>query len=399
MRVKNFFLFTDISEKYELRWTLLRDDTVLQEGIVEANQLHIPCVDADTNQPGSAEIQIPFALPDEALGAGCEYFLNLSLCLREDDGLLAAGFEIAGEQFQIYPDAVDAPWEAQESAPVRLSQEGNLVYAEAQTLRVEFDKTLGTLTRCQGMDGEGRWRDLLTPDQGPQGDFFRASTDNDRAFGAGLNIFIGMWREKGEYRVNRFETAEASDGSVVVTVEGVYPDLNDLALNATYTLYGGGYLAVDVEIFPNYNEQLVYLPVAGMTMEVPEEFEQIQKMGPLSGIMKMIPGINQYANMISDEDSEKQMKRTKAIIQSMTPYERSHPETLRSSMKRRIANGSGTTVNDVNKLLNQFDKMKTMMNAMASLNKKGKMNEEYLNNMMNRASKQAKNQKPKYRLK
>lgn len=129
------------------------------------------------------------------------------------------------------------------------------------------------------------------------------------------------------------------------------------------------------------------------------QFEQIQKMGPLSGIMKMIPGINQYANMISDEDSEKQMKRTKAIIQSMTPYERNHPETLRSSMKRRIANGSGTTVNDVNKLLNQFDKMKTMMNAMASLNKKGKMNEEYLNNMMNRASKQAKNQKPKYRLK
>ena len=129
------------------------------------------------------------------------------------------------------------------------------------------------------------------------------------------------------------------------------------------------------------------------------QFEQIQKMGPLSGIMKMIPGINQYANMISDEDSEKQMKRTKAIIQSMTPYERSHPETLRSSMKRRIANSSGTTVNDVNKLLNQFDKMKTMMNAMASLNKKGKMNEEYLNNMMNRASKQAKNQKPKYRLK
>ena len=129
------------------------------------------------------------------------------------------------------------------------------------------------------------------------------------------------------------------------------------------------------------------------------QFEQIQKMGPLSGIMKLIPGINQYANMISDEDSEKQMKRTKAIIQSMTPYERSHPETLRSSMKRRIANGSGTTVNDVNKLLNQFDKMKTMMNAMASLNKKGKMNEEYLNNMMNRASKQAKNQKPRYRLK
>ncbi|MCI5774339.1 MAG: signal recognition particle protein, partial [Erysipelotrichaceae bacterium] len=105
------------------------------------------------------------------------------------------------------------------------------------------------------------------------------------------------------------------------------------------------------------------------------------------------------SNMINDEDSAKQMKRTKAIIQSMTPYERAHPDTIRSSMKRRIASGSGTTVNDVNKLLNQYEKMKTAMNAMTSLSKSGKLNENFLDKLMNQGSKANKPSRPKYRLK
>ncbi|MDY5252687.1 MAG: signal recognition particle protein [Erysipelotrichaceae bacterium] len=129
------------------------------------------------------------------------------------------------------------------------------------------------------------------------------------------------------------------------------------------------------------------------------QFEQVSKLGPLSGIMKMIPGFSQYSNMINDEDSAKQMKRTKAIIQSMTPYERAHPDTIRSSMKRRIASGSGTTVNDVNKLLNQYEKMKTAMNAMTSLSKSGKLNENFLDKLMNQGSKANKPSRPKYRLK
>ncbi len=277
--VKNFFLFTDIPDKYDLYWELVRDDTILQEGMVEPEQLHIPCVDQITNQPGRSEIQIPFVLSENELRAGCEYFLNLSLRLKETDGMLASGFEAAREQFQIFPDAVAEPPESRQSSRVHLTQEGNLVCGQTDTLRVEFDKTLGMLTRCQGLDSAGHWRDLLAENQGPQGDFFRASTDNDRAFGAGLNVYIGMWREKGEYRVNRFETVQASNGSVVVIVEGVYPALNDLKLNTTYTLYGGGYLSAEVEILPNYNERLVYLPVAGMTMEVPGEFENLSWFG------------------------------------------------------------------------------------------------------------------------
>ena len=129
------------------------------------------------------------------------------------------------------------------------------------------------------------------------------------------------------------------------------------------------------------------------------QFEQVSKLGPLSGILKMIPGFSQYSNMINDEDTASQMKRTKAIIQSMTPYERANPDTIRSSMKRRIASGSGTTINDVNKLLNQYEKMKTAMTTMSSLSKSGKLNEGFLDKLMKQNPKANKPNRPKYRLK
>ena len=94
------------------------------------------------------------------------------------------------------------------------------------------------------------------------------------------------------------------------------------------------------------------------------QMRQIKKMGPLSGLMKMIPGMNQYAQAIEDQDTEGELKKTEAIICSMTPYERRHPEELRSSHKNRIAKGSGTTVTDVNHLLNNFERTKKMMGMM-----------------------------------
>ncbi len=113
-----------------------------------------------------------------------------------------------------------------------------------------------------------------------------------------------------------------------------------------------------------------------------KQFEQIERLGPLGGIMKMLPGMNQYADMINDKDASSAMKHTKAIIQSMTKAERENPAKIRSTMKKRIAKGSGTTVNDVNKLINQFNKMKKVMDQMGTLQRSGKLNEEYLDNMM-----------------
>lgn len=119
-----------------------------------------------------------------------------------------------------------------------------------------------------------------------------------------------------------------------------------------------------------------------------KQFEQIQKLGPLGGILKMIPGMNQYSGMIDESKATGAMTHTKAIIQSMTPYERAHPEKLRGTMKKRIARGSGTRVDDVNKLINQFNRMKKAMDQVGMMQKSGKLNEESLERMMNQAQAQ-----------
>ena len=119
-----------------------------------------------------------------------------------------------------------------------------------------------------------------------------------------------------------------------------------------------------------------------------KQFEQIEKLGPLGGIMKMLPGMNQYADMLDDAKTGKMMGRTKAIIQSMTKWERENPSKIRGSMKKRIAAGSGTRVDDVNKLLNQFSRMKKGMDRMAALNRSGNLNEQTLERMMNNAQAQ-----------
>lgn len=105
-----------------------------------------------------------------------------------------------------------------------------------------------------------------------------------------------------------------------------------------------------------------------------QQVEQVQKLGSLGGIMKMIPGLNQFASQMDDEKTTRQMNRSKAIIRSMTKEERKDPGILRASRKKRIAAGSGTTVQEVNALVNQFEKTRQMMKQMAQLQKGGKMN-------------------------
>lgn len=105
-----------------------------------------------------------------------------------------------------------------------------------------------------------------------------------------------------------------------------------------------------------------------------QQVEQVQKMGSLGSIMKMIPGLNQFASQMDDEKTTRQMNRSKAIIRSMTKEERQDPGILRASRKKRIAAGSGTTVQEVNALVNQFEKTRQMMKQMAQMQKGGKLN-------------------------
>ncbi len=103
-----------------------------------------------------------------------------------------------------------------------------------------------------------------------------------------------------------------------------------------------------------------------------KQMKQVQKIGSIGAIAKLIPGMPK----LSDEQksaAEKEMKVFEAVINSMTPYERRHPETLRYSHKNRIAKGCGLTNADINRVIRKYDQSKEMMKQMKQYQKSGKM--------------------------
>ncbi len=91
------------------------------------------------------------------------------------------------------------------------------------------------------------------------------------------------------------------------------------------------------------------------------QMQQIKRLGPIGKLMDMIPGMGKMSKDVDLSDAEGELKRIEAIIQSMTVQERRNPKIIKASRKRRIAGGSGTTVQDVNMLLKQFREMQRMM--------------------------------------
>ena len=104
------------------------------------------------------------------------------------------------------------------------------------------------------------------------------------------------------------------------------------------------------------------------------QLKQIGKMGNLQGILGMLPGVGKIKSQLADANLDtKILARQSAIISSMTPNERRQPDIIKASRKKRIAAGSGVQVQDVNRLLKQFDDMSVMMKRMSKMGQKGMM--------------------------
>jgi len=103
--------------------------------------------------------------------------------------------------------------------------------------------------------------------------------------------------------------------------------------------------------------------------------KQMKKLGPMEEVMKMIPGMADAAKRIGDMNPDDDMKQIEGIIQSMTPHERSNPDVIDISRRRRIAEGSGVGPTDVNKLLKDFGGMQSMMSKMAGMSIRERMRE------------------------
>jgi signal recognition particle subunit SRP54 len=113
------------------------------------------------------------------------------------------------------------------------------------------------------------------------------------------------------------------------------------------------------------------------------QMRNLKKMGPLGGLLGMLPGMGkqmkEMRNALNTPEAEAQLRRTEAIVLSMTKKERQEPDIINASRRRRIATGSGTTVADVNELLQQFRGMRQMMQMMG---KGGGMNMANLGSML-----------------
>ena len=105
----------------------------------------------------------------------------------------------------------------------------------------------------------------------------------------------------------------------------------------------------------------------GLTLEdFLTQMRQVRKMGPLGSLLGMMPGMGQMKQLKEADVDERELDRVEAIILSMTPEERQRPELVKGSRRRRIANGSGTTIQQVNNLVKQFGQMRRLMKQVAS---------------------------------
>jgi signal recognition particle subunit SRP54 len=107
--------------------------------------------------------------------------------------------------------------------------------------------------------------------------------------------------------------------------------------------------------------------------DMASQLKQLQKMGGLAGVMGMLPGIGKLTKQMEGKVDEKHVKRSLAIISSMTGKERRNPDLIKASRKNRIAKGSGVQVQDINKLLKQHMEMQRMLKQVSKLGQKGMM--------------------------
>lgn len=149
-------------------------------------------------------------------------------------------------------------------------------------------------------------------------------------------------------------------------LEGFHPDRlasRILGMGDVLTLIERAQEVIDEEQALKMEEKL---RTASFTLEdFLDQLQQVKKMGPMSQVLDMIPGLSGLASQIPAEITDKQLVKIEAMINSMTLGERHNPRIIGGSRKRRIAQGSGTTVQEVNQLLGQFRQMQKIVKQMS----------------------------------
>ena len=289
IKVTNKAFFTNL-KKYDAYWTLAEDGNAIQGG-------KLPPLDIPASE--IRFIKIPFTLP--SLKPGAEYWLNLSLRLREETFWAEKGHEIAWEQFNVPFPAPPKPILRVNTMPeVQLIESEDKVRLQGKDFQVDFSRRQGTISSYKYLN-----KTLLEENggriNGPVLNAFRAPTDNNRRLGrewikVGLNQ---LQREVQEFRVERINP-KSFRISIKVTCWG--SQKNGFEHKSTYLVMGNGDIHIKNEIIP-FGEMPV-LPKIGILMTLPEQLDSLKWLGrgPWENYPDRITGYNigLYSGKVSE---------------------------------------------------------------------------------------------------
>lgn len=258
--IKNKYAFRNLSE-FNFEWNVTGNGETIKSGELENINLN----------PGESEnVTVDFSLQPEA---GVEYFLNISASLKEDDGLVPAGTELAAEQFELPFSAPAEKIEVAEMPEVSVDETDNKVVVSGEGFTVTFDKNSGLISSYKMGD-----REFLQ--SGPVPNFWRAPIDND--FGNNLHKRSRVWRKAGENRkVESVSVSKKSENiaEVVYNFNLTNNEGEEIAdYQSKYSVYGSGDVLVENH-FKMTQEDLPEIVRMGMNLVMPREYDHMTWLG------------------------------------------------------------------------------------------------------------------------
>lgn len=253
--IKNIYDFTNLN-KYTVRWELMANGRKIKEGVLA---LDVAAGDTKT-------VTLPVSgLKSEA---GVEYFVNFTVQLKQDDGLLKKEYAVATDQFELPAKGAKAVYRS--SGTLKLSQNGDAIDVSSSYFSLSIDKKSGYMS---SYDVNGT--EMVADDFGLRPSFWRAATDND--YGSGWPKVAAAWREPtAGLTAKSVRVTDNSTSKAVVAATYALPDATSLAV--TYTIYPNGIVNVGYSFTGNAASKL-QIPRLGMRMRLPAAYSALEYFG------------------------------------------------------------------------------------------------------------------------
>ena len=301
-KITNWYEFSNASEWVKGQWILLEDGIEVSSGAIN-----------DLDIPARASKNISINLNNYALKAEKEYHITFSFTLNKQTFFADAGHELAWDQFQLAGKNTSAAVSSVEKAPQHRT-EGREIYVWGNGFSILFNKFSGKLEKYYLGD------DLIIK-SGPEPDFWRVPTDNDRGAVKGGNPKLpqlGIWQNAGSWVISDFKL-ETIDNTVVIKATGTLP-MVDASYTQTYTINGNGEVAVTCT-YGAGDKKLPMVPRQGSQMVITPSFNNMEWFGP---------GINPtYADRLVEKVGVYKSTVDEAWVEYSKPQENGYKSEVR----------------------------------------------------------------------